>query len=511
MAIVTVEVVAAIDAGGATRTLYLSTEAFTTGAGDTPASTSFDASLLDPGNVGVSLFGDGRTGGASRLSLGEIRVANADGRYDGWLNYGFDGRRVVIRAGEAGAAYPAGFDPVFTGTVETLTVTRAEVVIRLRDSQLLFSLPVLTRVYGGTNVLPNGVDGTANDLAGKRKPRLYGRAFNIPAPVVNTAKLIYQVSDGPIASIDGVYDRGGALTAGTDHANNGGLQGATVGAGTYQTCLAEGLFRLGSSPAGEITADATQGASAVDRTAASILSTLALAAGVASGDVSGSDVAALAADVPAELGVWISEDGETYAKVMDAVAASVGGFYTFDPAGVFRVGRLAEPAGTPVLDLYDYDVADPFERRPARDGDVPAKGFTIRHSRVFRVQAGDIAGSVTAARRALIANEYRAQRAANEAVALKFLLAAEESVDTLLTTQADASNEASRRLALHGVKRDFFDVNIDASLLTRSGARLADTVRLTVGRFGLSSGRLFRLLGTRIDRARNRATLTLWG
>lgn len=508
--VIAIEITAAIDATGTERTLCVSDRVFVTQPTDTPANEPFDDSLVDPGSIALTVFGDGRTGGGTRLALGEIKLANIDGRYDGWLDYGFDGRTVVIRQGRPGA-YPADFQSVFVGAAEALTVTRKEVVVRLRDRRLVFDKPVLSARYGGTNVLPNGIDGTEDDLKGRAKPRLYGRAFYIAPPCVNTSKLVYQISDGAIAAVDAVYDRGEALTAGVEHANSAALLAATVTASSYDTCLAEGLFRLGSAPDGEVTADATQGSAPADRTAAQVLLALALATGVGSSDISASDVLELAADNPSTVGIWISAEGDTFAKAMDEVAASVGGYYAFDPTGVLRMGRLTAPTGAPVLEIEEYDVFEPFERRPARDGDLPAWSYTIRHSKVWSVQTSDLAGSVTAARRAFVGAEYRAQRAEDPTVKDQFLLAAEETVDTLLTEAADAADESERRLALHKVRRDFFDVLVVADLLTESGAKLMDVVQLTHSRFGLSGGRLFRLLGIRLDLARNRATLTLWG
>lgn len=508
--VIAVEITAAIDAAGTLRTFYVADALFVTRPTDTPANTAFDGSLIDPGSIAVTLFGDGRTGGGTRLALGEIRLTNADGQYDDWLTYSFDGRPLVIRRGTPGA-YPAAFTSVFVGTMETLTVKRSEVIIRLRDKQLIFDRPALPAHYGGTNVLPNGLDGTPGDIMGKAKPRLYGKVFNISPPCVNTSKLVYQISDGAISSVEAVYDRGEALTAGADYANSGLLLSSTPAAGSFDTCLAEGLFRIGSSSAGEITVDATQGVAPTDRTASTILLSLALAAGVEAGEISGPDFAQLADDSPAVVGVWISTETETFAAVMNAVAASVGGYYFFDPNGILRTGQLTAPGGDPVLSVEEYDTFEPFERRPARDGDLPAWSFTVRHSKVWTPQTSDLAGSVTQDRRAFLASAFRAQRAEDATVKAQFLQAAEETVDTLLTDAADAANEASRRLGLHQVRRDFFDVSVDADLLTGSGVKLTDVVELTNTRFGLTEGRLFRLLGTRLELARKRATLTLWG
>ncbi len=504
-----IEITAAVDAGGTLRTFYVSDGRFTTAPGDTPANTVFDETLLDPGSIAVSAFGDGRTGGGARLGLGEIRLANADGQYDGWLDYGFDGRALVIRTGEAGAAYPAGFSATFAGTIETLTVSRSEVVVRLRDRQLVFDRPALTARYAGNNVLPGGLEGTADDLKGQTKPRLFGRGVNIPAPCVNTAKLTYQVSDGALASVEGVYDRGAALSFSSDHATSALLQAATVAGGTFVTCLAEGYLRLGAAPAGAVSVDATQGTTAAARTAGQVLKALALAAGVDTAFVSAVDVAALSAAGEPQLGLWLSGD-ETFASAMDQVAGSIGAYYGFDPSGLLRMGRLVAPGGLPVLSLDDADLLD-IERRPARDGDLPTWSYTVRHSKLWSVQGSDLASGVSPARRGYLASEFRAEKAEDPAVKAQHLLAAEEIADSLLTTAADAAAEAARRLALFKVHRDFFDVTVPAGLLATPDLRIGTVVRLSNPRFGLSAGRLFVLLGLKPELARNRATLTLWG
>lgn len=506
---IAIEITAAIDSDGMERTFHVADRAFVTEPVDTPANVAFDGSLINPGSIAVTAFGDGRTGGGTRLSYGEIQLINADGAYDDWLKYGFDGRPVVIRRGMPGA-YPDDFATIFTGTIETLTVDRGAVVTRLRDKQLIFDRPALPNRYSGSNVLPNGVDGTEQDLAGTAKPRLLGKGYVIPAPCVNTAKLVYQISDSALESIDAVYDRGLKLTFGQDHLNGGALLAAAPAPGTYDTCLADGLFRLGGTPAGAVTADATQGAVSADRTAARMLSSLALVAGVAASDISEADVAALAADCPASLGVWISDQSDTFTKVMDEVAGSVGAYYAFDRNGALRMGRLAAPVGEAALSLEAYDILD-LQRRPARDGDLPAWAYTIRHSRVWNVQSGEFAAAVTPEDRAFFETEYRARRAEDPSVKTQFRLAAEETADTLLTDPDAAAEEAARRLALYKVRRDFFDVTVPISAVPDGHVWLMDVVRLTHPRFGLAEGRLFRLLGIRPELDANQYVLTLWG
>lgn len=498
-----IELQAAVDHLGTLRTFYVSDEPFQTEPLDAPSSVAFEPRLENPGEIGLHI--------GSRLELGEIVLLNGDGQLDAWLTYGFDGRRVVIRTGRGGT-YPNAFQTILTGTVQSIEASFDALTIRLRDRQFIFDRPALTSRYAGTNSLPNGVEGTASDLKGKTKPKTYGKVFNVSPPCVNTSKLIYQVNDGAVQAINGVYDRGGARTAGADYATNALLQAANPSAGTFATCLAEGFFKLGGAPIGQVTADVTQGATAADRTTGQILRALALGAGVAAGDVASADLAALDAANSSVVGVWI-EGETTFQEAMDQVASSAGAHFFFDPFGLMRVGRLEAP-GAATFELTDYAILEDVERCQAGENGLPIWTATVRHSKVWTVQDSDLDGSVTAASRAFLAEEYRSEKAEAAAIKTQFLLAGEMYVDTLLTSSADAAAEAARLLAMHKVRRDIFDVPAPLEAfaeLVGAGMRLGHTVSLKLDRFGMAGGRAFRLIGQRIELADKRAVLSLWG
>lgn len=504
-----IELTAAIDAAGTLETFRVADAGFATAPTDTPANADFDPCILDPGDFGLFAFSDGRTGGRSKLEQGAIVLANTDGHLDDWVNHGFDGRPVVVRSGTDGA-YPGSFPVILAGAVESVSAGLRQLTVQIRDKAFILDKPLLTTRYAGSNALPNGVEGTSDDLKGKVKPRVYGKVTNIPPPCVNTAKLTYQVSDGAVDSFDGVYDRGVALTAGADHATIAALQAAVVAAATYQTCKAEGLLRLGSAPAGEVTCDVTQGASAAARTAAQLLKAVALAAGVPSGEIDAADVTALDVANPAVLGIWINDEA-TAASVMDDLAASVAAYYAFDRPGDLRMGRLVAPAGSPVATIHDYEILN-IERRPPRDNGRPVWSVTVSHSKIWTVQGNDLAGGVAADRRAYLALERRAETATDPSVKTQFLLAGEMTVETLLTSSADAATEAARLLAIHKVRRDVFDVTVPAEFLGENpNLKLMDVVRVQHGRFGLAAGRDLVWLGLRSELASNRLTLTVWG
>ncbi|MFD1189757.1 hypothetical protein [Phenylobacterium conjunctum] len=502
-----IELTAAIDAAGTLQTFYLADGRLVTGSGDTPANVAFDDSLIDPGSVGLAAFGYGRTSGDTRLDTGEIVIANVDGAYDAWVGYGFDGRPIIIRSGDPGSPYPGGWTTVMVGTAEAPEATYKQLVIRLRDRQFVLDKPALQNLFAGTNSLPNGLEGTPTDIKGKRKPKVYGLVRSIEPFLVNTSKLTYQVCDGAVQSIT-AYDRGLALTPGSDYGTSALLQAATVTAGTFATCLAEGYFRLGSTPAGLVTADVTQGANAAARTAAQIAKAILTDAGLG-GLISASDVTAMDTANSAVCGIFVSDD-TTIAQALDFVVGGVGGYYGYDQTGAIRMGILTAPSGSPVTTIQKLDMLS-IERQPAKDAGIPIWRATINHSKLGRAQPTDLASSVTAAERARLQDTWRASSAADASIKTQFLMAGEITRDSPLTDDTAAAAEASRVLALYKVRRDILEIPVHIDFATQNGLWLLQVVNVTISRFGLNAGKLFRIIGIRFELGDRRAVLTLWG
>lgn len=506
---IVIEATAVIDPFGTTKTFYLSTDQFTTGATDSPPHVSFLPRLTDPGSLGVHAYGDSSTtSGSTELESGTVTLANTDGELDVWLDYGFDGQRIVIRSGEADAPYPYGFVTLFQGTAEGVDASWTEITLKIRDKQYLLDVPALTTKYLGNNALPLGIEGTAADLKDQLKPLLLGVCFQVPAKLVNTSKLTYQLSYGALASIQAVYDRGVVLTPGTNFATSALLLASSPASGGYNTCLAEGLFQLGASPAGTVTADATEGAAAADRTVAQILNRLAVIAGLSS-SVSILDIAALDALNSSVVGIWV--DGTTsFLSAMDELVASIGAWYGFDSAGLFRMGVLTVPGGTPRLSLSEYDFKQDIERRSARDNNIPVWKLSMNHTKLWTTQT-DLAGSVTAANKAYMAQTYRTAVEEDAQVKTQFNLATTLEISGLLTDPAAAAAEAVRQLSLLKSRRDIFEVTLSVARLPVTSLMFMDVIELTSSRFGLASGKMFRLLGITYKLATNEVTLTVWG
>jgi hypothetical protein len=495
-----------------TRVLRYSTgQGHTTRPAETPANAYYDPRIAQPALVRRDLFDAGTTAGQSRIGYGDLVLLNEDGALDELLNYAFDGREIVIRQGPVGAAYPGGFDTILVGTMEQPEVARSTVTIKVRDRQAELETPLQATKYAGDNVLPDGLEGVADDLKGKPKPLLFGNVANISIPCVNSAKLIFQVNDGEVYAIT-VYDRGIELTNGGTYSNADELLNDSLApaAGSFKYWPAGGYVRLGASPAGLVTADAI-GSISYAATAGQIFVRLLARAGKSEADWSASDIVALDTANGATLGLWISEE-IPLADILDVVAGSVGGWWGVDRNGIFRIQQFTAPSGPPTVTLTANDLLTPLERLATNDDwkGLPVYRCTVRYRRNYTVQTTDLAAGVDAARRAALSTEWREAVATDDAVKVEHLLSPDTTEDSLLVLESDAIDEAVRRQTLRGVRRDRFDLVIPLDSRT-AAIDLGDVVELVHPRYGLSVGKLFRVLGIEPNAKDSVLSLTVWG
>ena len=503
-----VEIVAAIDAAGTTTTLRYCSQPYTTKPSDTPANTFYDDRITNPASISRSLYSSGTTSGASRVNYGAVELTNVDGGLDYILPYSFDGRSLVIKIGNEGDAYSA-FTTILNGTMEQVEFTFSKVTILARDKLAIVDMPLQTTLYAGNNTLPNGVEGVA-DIAKSPKPLLYGQVFNIAPIMVNSSKLTYQINDGAIAAVGAVYDRGVALTFHADEPNVADLEAHSPPSGKYTTCLALGYIRIGNSPSGALTCDATQGATLANRTAAQILKLLAIKGGVDSGDIVASDVTALDALNSSEVGIWV-DINERSIDVMDAISNSIGAYFGFNSNGQFKMGRFTSPSGTPVINIDLNNLINIDYIRPDDAGKgIPTWRTSLTYQKNYTIQSTDLATSITDARRNVLNIQSLTVSAEDPAIKDQYVLATELTRETLLTNSASAQTEANRLLALYKVRRELYSVKIALDLNDQL-PDLNNVINLILPRFGLTSGKIFTIIGIDANYATNRATLTLWG
>lgn len=507
-----VEITAATDSAGTTTVLRYSSTGYTTKPSDSPANTHYDARVITPAIITRNLFSNGTTSGESRVGYGVVELTNTDGGLDAILPYSFDGRSLVIKTGNDGDDYSA-FTTILSGTMEQVEFTFSKVTILARDKLAVLDRPLQTTLYTGTNLLVHpwtGVEGIVGDIKNQPKPLLYGQVINITPVLVNNVLLVYQVNDGAIASIDGVYEGGHAVTFHADFATNALLQAATIPSGQYGTCIAEGYFRLGSNPTYEITCDATQGATSANRTTAQIIKALAIKGGISSGDIVAADVTALDTANSCIIGAWINGLDSTI-SIIDQVAHSIGAYYGFDAIGQFRMGQFLAPTGTADFVINDSNILSIEHNRTSdTDRGIPAWRMVLRYKKNYTVQTVDLDNSITIDRLNALSQDYLVQTAEDSSIKTKYLLASELQRDSLIISQTQAATEATRLLNLYKVARDLYQVRV-ALDLTETLPDLNGVAQITLNRFGLDSGKLFRIIGIESDYASNRATLTLWG
>ena len=490
-----------------------------TSPSETPPNAHFAPLLTQPINFTRTAFSDARVMGGSDLGYGEIRLNNADQTLSYMLDYGIDGRAIVVRIGLQGAAYPSGFTTLLTGTAEQLEAEDQEIIIRLRDRLAILDEPIQPQKYGGTNVLPNGVDGVADDIKDQEKPQGFGRVYHAPAPCVNTARLIYGLhsppdgSAGTIQAVDAVYDMAVALTAGTARANLAAMEANEPSPGYYDWCLSPPLIRLGAAPLGRITVDFRgEATGSYPSTVAGIVKRILLQAGVSSGDIDDASFTALDTAAPYEVGLW-AKPGETRLQAIERLLLSCGAWLAPDRLGVWRIGQLIAPSGTPAVIFTDAEI-ETLKRRATNDAErgVPVYKATLRYKQWQATFGdGDIAGSITStSARAELMKEWRSASASDTSVQTKHLLAGELKRDTCLTGASDAATETARVLALHKVRRDFVEAEVTTTA-SNATVDLGTLVELRTSRLDYADGRLFRVVGITADGARNALQLDLWG
>jgi len=420
-----------------------STRGYATWPADTPASTVYEGRLLTPLRARREMFYNGGSRGATQTGFGSVDLANALGAPDHDLAATFRTRSFIERAarvlvGYSDAAYST-FTQVYKGTVAELQVSASKISFVLKDRQRDIENPHQQTKFAGNNSLPNGLEGVA-DLAGKEKPLIYGKVFNISPPLVNTSRLIYQVNSATISTLDAVYDGGVALTAGAAYASQADMETTAPSVGQYRVWInaAGSYFRLGSSPVYQITADVTAH-SAANSTTAQILKAMALAAGIAAGDVSAADVSALDAVNMHVQGIYI-DDGITTTDAMSLIALGARAYFGFDLLGVLRMG--VPTVGTPVMNITSNN-AQGWEYATNADTGLSRLSVTVGYAKYWTTQDSGLASSITAAARSDLAQQYRRTTASTTVSPNPYKRDNKLTVDTLLTAKANADTLAA--------------------------------------------------------------------
>ncbi|HYC64939.1 MAG TPA: hypothetical protein VEC14_09425, partial [Reyranellaceae bacterium] len=456
------------------RTLRYSGAPYTTAATDTPASTPYDHRLQRL-TVERRLDGGGLLGGLARV-FGELELLAVDGGLDSVASdYALSGRPARFKMGPSTRPC-ADFGPVATLRMGLPWLSRDTLRIALEDYATRLNQPVQGTVYAGTGGLEGGTD-----LAGRPKPLTYGYVSSVSAPLVDSARLIYQVHDGQVQGVPAVYDRGVSLTQGADYASFADLLATSPSLGQYRVYKPSGFIRLGSTPAGEVTFDVEGDASGgFVATPADILKRL-LRRRLYDTEIDFVSLAQLGADLPYAAGLWIPPEAIALEEVIRAWAESLGGWAGFNRFGGLGAGIFTAPTGGAAFYLAERDL-DALDREalPAELSPVVWR-VSVGYRRNYTVQT-DLAASVTEARRSFAANEYRWAVAEDTGVLSRYLGAQELVITGPYKDLASAQAEATRLLAFWNQPRALYRV---VTGLTALRLDLGAVVSLDINRFGL--------------------------
>lgn len=287
------------------------------------------------------------------------------------------------------------------------------------------------------------------ELAGKPKPLSYGKVKQKEAVLIDSSRLIYQIHDRAVQSIDAVYDKGAALTLTTD----------------YTVDTTRGLITLLHSPAGQVTADVSgDNVGGFVQTTADVIRRIATRHGGIS-DPSGIDTGAFSALNTANSGVMgYSTDVNpiNISDALDDIINTVGGYWTFTRTGLLTLGVLQAPSN-PINTLTEKDIV--FQSLELVEVIDPSKRQRVGYHKIWKTQTpAELATSLSQATIAQYGQDFSYTQSENPSVLTAFPLAADVDITTFFNLLSDAQKEATRRQTLYGVQRFVFRVSLTNGL-----------------------------------------------
>lgn len=483
---------------GGVRPIYLADRQFITEPEDTPANQYYEPVVNNPLQFDISIM-SGNNLGYGGSSFGAIEIQNGDGSLDHLLRMRWKGRRIVVKAGRVGWGYGS-FLPVFDGYVNGIEATDGVLMVTFRDPGLKIETDIVSETYAGTG----GLEGN-NDLAGKMKPLLYGECFNFEPVLVDAVNLVYQIHAGSVEEISDVFDAGVALTFGSDVPD---ITASTPSAGHFNTCKTMGLIKLGSTPAGRITADAkgdnTGGyVSTVAAISRRIVQTKIGSMSLTDDEIDLNSFEKLDGELSGAAGIYIL-DRVPVRRFLDELITPCAAYWYFNRLGLLSCEYvdIASMAGATItedfIDTAGIDVPTPIP---------PSWRISVAYAPSWTIQKeNEIAGAAQEARRAFAGQQYRIAVSENAMVLERDAYAGERVFYTNLAEKSDAEALLERLVRIYGVERRVYRVPVYGALFRNY---IGDAVRLTYPRFNID--KTLAIVGISENAERGQTLMELWG
>jgi hypothetical protein len=302
-----------------------------------------------------------------------------------------------------------------------------------------------------------------------------------------------------------LYEGGAQVTRGADYTSQADMSANAPTSGQYRVWPEGGFLRLGFTPNLQISARIY--ADDDTRNVGEAFKQLAIAAGWPAAEINAADVTVLDGAADGTTNLFIENGGQAL-ELMNRLAQGRGIWFGPDRLGILRMGLLAEPSGTPVLNLTATDITR-LERQSTAT--LPAKQITLKRDKNWTVHT-EFVESLSAATRQWLSNEWRQTIAIDTTNTIARKLAPVLEFESLINAnEADTSEQAYRMLALYATPRDILNVTVRARVDDTLLLDLNDLVEVTYPRFGMDTGKLFRVIGIQADYRIGQLELTLWG
>lgn len=490
-------------------TLRFSDTGYLSKPNDSVANLSWDGAISSGLNMTRTLPATPEASRRVNTEVGSFGITNTDGELDAAvLAYAVDGRRVRVLLGMTAYRYDL-FTPIFTGRIRQWGNDLSTVTVQIEDEGHRLDIPLQTSIYGGTG----GIDGGA-DLTGKPRPMTFGQCLNLQPPMINAAYLVYQCHHRLIQAVDAVYDRGAVLINDGDHASYAALTAAVITTGHYATCLALGLIRLGSTPSGLVTADVRGDATGgyVDTTQNIAKRIATDFGGLAATELDLAVWNAFETSMPGTIGWHRQTSSMKVSEALTEIFGHCAGWWGARPDGLIQCGRITAPstAAAYVMEIPEADDMTLEILEPLAGTFPPRYSQRVAYQRLWTTQQDtDLAGAVTAARRAYLAQESRFAQAEDVSVRTAFKLAQNPPpLDALFYNQSDAENLADELLALYKVFRQTVRISMN---LRGFRAVMGASVLVTHSRLNGGTPTPMLVMDLTILADDRRVELVLWG
>ena len=517
----------AIDTLGTPKTFYLQSGGdWYRGAG---APDYYRPLIISFANLRRDVVKSGRAFGEAGVSGGVLEVANvhagqsqAEPGLDELVDHGF-GFIIELRLAASATQAYADTTLLAKGTAALQRAGFDRLLVRIRDRREETEKALQTLLFAGTNVGTTGTEGLASDLKDRPKPDAFGaELFQVPLLPANAANEVWQIDAIRIGAPPVVYDglvQLGTVTPPTAETSLGNLTGSSPAAGTFHYYLGgagDGAFiKTGTTPKYQLTADLSIGQARGGTTRSLpgdlIEELLTQRAGVASGDISSDDIAAINLAAPYTMGLYVNQP-TTVRQAINQIAAACPGWWYPDRFGVFRVKRLVDPAGkSPVTTIKRFSRGDlgstadteliAIERLPTGD---PGEGVPVwrvvgSYRRAYAVSRDNIDPAARAADPVLIAaaaQETRTVVAEDTSVRSKHPLAIELEIDLgVIQVEAHAQAVVDHLLTILSEIRALYRARARLSPAIANLLDLEEAADIALNRFGLDSGKRHTLTG----------------